>query len=158
MGLEVVLLRDVGACAELPGEAELTAWTETALAVAGEDLPETCTVTVRVIDEPESARLNERFRGRAGATNVLSFPSGLPTAVLAQLPARPLGDLAICAPLVAREADEQGKSRRDHWAHLVVHGCLHLLGYDHQEAAEAARMEALEIDILAAHGIPDPYA
>lgn len=158
MALEVVLLRDVLDSADLPGEADLGAWLEAALAVAGGDLPDRCTITIRIVDETESARLNERFRGRAGATNVLSFPSDLPKQILARLPARPLGDLAICAPLVVREADEQGKPRRHHWAHLVVHGCLHLLGHDHQQAAEAARMEALEIDILAAHAIPNPYA
>ena len=87
-------------------------------------------------------------------TNVLSFPAELPAGV----PLPVLGDLVICAPVVAREAQEQGKPPEAHWAHLVVHGCLHLLEFDHEDEAEAAEMEALERSILAAMGYPDPYA
>lgn len=127
-------------------------------------------LVVRVVDEAESAMLNERFRGKPGPTNVLAFPAdaappagaplpgGMPPAGFAPDEPRPLGDLAICAAVVAREAAEQGKPVRAHWAHMVVHGCLHLRGYDHMNPAEAAEMEARERELLAGLGIADPYA
>jgi probable rRNA maturation factor len=112
-------------------------------------------LVIRIVDEPESAALNERFRMGQGPTNVLAFPPGdepLP------VDADPLlGDIAICAPVVAREAAEQSKPPAAHWAHMVIHGCLHLLGYDHQEARQAATMEARERELLAGLGIGDPY-
>lgn len=110
-------------------------------------------VVVRVVDEAESAALNEAYRGRRGPTNVLSFPFEAPPGASTGL----LGDLVICAPVVAREAQEQGKPARAHWAHMVVHGVLHLLGYDHQTPVQAVEMEDLERDILARLGYPDPY-
>ena len=112
-------------------------------------------LVVRVIDEAESANLNERYCGKKGPTNVLAFPSGDPS-----LPGEPraLGDLAICAAVVAREAAEQGKAARAHWAHMVIHGCLHLRGYDHVNNVEAEAMEARERELLAGLGIADPYA
>lgn len=110
-------------------------------------------LTVRVVDAAESAALNEAYRARPGPTNVLSFPvSGLPPG------AEPLlGDVVVCAPLVAAQAKQQGKEAEAHWAHLVVHGVLHLLGFDHADAAGAAEMETLEVDILGALGYPNPY-
>jgi len=110
-------------------------------------------INILVVDRAAGRRYNRQFRGRDYATNVLSFPyepapgehSGL------------LGDLVICAPVVAREAREQGKDARDHFAHMTIHGVLHLLGYDHEEMGEAERMEALETRILAGLGIADPY-
>jgi probable rRNA maturation factor len=111
-------------------------------------------VAIRIVGADEGQALNRDYRGKDYATNVLSFPAELPPGV--DLPL--IGDLAICAPVVAREAAEQGKKPRDHWAHLTVHGTLHLLGYDHIEDAEAEAMEALETRILAGLGIGDPYA
>ncbi|MGH8224750.1 MAG: rRNA maturation RNase YbeY [Gammaproteobacteria bacterium] len=110
-------------------------------------------VTVRVVDEEESARLNRRYRGRSHATNVLAFAA----ASLADGSRPVLGDLAIAAPVVAREAAEQRKEPRAHWAHLTIHGCLHLLGYDHTTDAERRTMEARERQLLAGLGYPDPY-
>ena len=110
-------------------------------------------LTIRLVDEAESRQLNREYRGRDKATNVLSFPLDAPAYVDSHL----LGDLVICAPLVRREAQEQGKSVEAHWAHLVVHGILHLLGMDHQADREAREMERLEVEILARLGIPDPY-
>lgn len=110
---------------------------------------------IRVVDETESAALNQQFRDKSGATNVLAFPpeeSVMPGAELPQL-----GDIAICGAVVAREAAEQGKPLEAHWAHMVVHGCLHLLGFDHMTDAEAAEMEARECELLGQLGIPDPY-
>jgi len=110
-------------------------------------------VNILVVDAKEGRRYNRQFRGKDYATNVLSFPyESLPGEKTALL-----GDLVICAPVVAREAGEQGKRARDHYAHLTIHGVLHLLGYDHQVEAEAERMEALERRVLAGIGIADPY-
>jgi probable rRNA maturation factor len=108
----------------------------------------------RLVDEAESADLNQRYRGKTGPTNVLSFPFEPPPGTRGR---KYLGDLAICAPVVAREAVEQGKDLEAHWAHLVVHGVLHLLGYDHLEEPEAQVMEALETRILGELGFPPPY-
>ena len=109
-------------------------------------------VCVRVVDEDESRRLNRDYRHRDAPTNVLSFPAAidLPDALV-------WGDVVVCAPVVQREADAQGKPYEGHFAHVVVHGVLHLLGYDHQAAAAAAAMEKLEIRILDGFGISDPY-
>lgn len=110
-------------------------------------------VCVRVVDEAEGAALNARYRGKAYPTNVLSFPAELPPELGVPL----LGDLVLCAPVVLREAREQGKPAQAHWAHLTVHGMLHLLGFDHIDPDEAEAMEALERSILARCGYPDPY-
>jgi len=113
-------------------------------------------LTVRIVDEDESRALNHAYRGRDKPTNVLSFPCELPPGLPPEA-AEILGDLVLCAPVVAQEAREQGKPEADHWAHMVVHGALHLLGYDHEEPAQAERMEAEERRLLAALGVPDPY-
>ncbi len=107
---------------------------------------------VRIVDAEESQMLNHTYRGKDYPTNVLSFPADadLPGGVV-------LGDLAICAPVVAAEAAAQGKPLTQHWAHMLVHGILHLQGYDHDEPAAAATMETLEIKLLADLGMPDPY-
>ncbi|GAA6130816.1 rRNA maturation RNase YbeY [Halopseudomonas sabulinigri] len=110
-------------------------------------------LTIRLVDVDEGRDLNHTWRGKDYATNVLSFPADLPPEL--DLPL--LGDLVVCVPVVAREAQEQGKPLNAHWAHMVIHGCLHLLGYDHIDDAEADEMEALERDLLAQLGIADPY-
>ena len=111
-------------------------------------------VNILIVGSAAGRRFNRQFRGRDYATNVLSFPHERHPAERDVL----LGDMVICAPLVAREAREQGKALRDHYAHLTLHGVLHLLGYDHEDDAEATRMEALETRLLARLGIADPYA
>ena len=110
-------------------------------------------LAIRIVDEREGQALNRHYRGKDYATNVLSFPAELPEGVKLPL----LGDLVICAPVVAREAAEQGKPVAAHYAHLTVHGVLHLLGWDHEDEREAEAMEQLEREILAELGIADPY-
>ncbi len=111
-------------------------------------------VDLHIVGTRESARLNARFRGKRGATNVLSFPFVTPPGARSDL----LGDVVICAPVVRREARAQGKDERAHWAHMVVHGILHLRGYDHDTEAQAATMERREAGTLRALGFANPYA
>lgn len=141
---------------EPPEPERLTAWAVAALNAV--ERPGVA-ITLRVVDAEEGRALNRDFRGRDHATNVLSFPfSEIPPEALAELGAPYIGDLVICAPVVAREAAEQDKSPAAHWAHMVIHGVLHLAGHDHQDDAEAEAMEAREREILAGLGFPDPYA
>jgi probable rRNA maturation factor len=135
----------------VPASASFRRWIEAAL--KGARRRKATELSVRIVDLEEGQALNLQYRGRDYATNVLSFPVELPPGV--DLPL--IGDLVICAPVVAREAAEQGKKPADHWAHLTIHGTLHLLGYDHIDEAEAEAMEALETKVLAGLGIADPY-
>ncbi|MFA6231296.1 MAG: rRNA maturation RNase YbeY [Rhodanobacter sp.] len=136
----------------LPATVSFRLWVASALQGARRRKP--AELSIRIVGIDEGRALNRDYRGKDYATNVLSFPAGLPPGI--DLPL--IGDLAICAPVVLREAAEQSKLARDHWAHLTIHGVLHLLGHDHVEDAEAERMERLETRILAALGIADPYA
>lgn len=138
--------------AGLPASASFRRWVEAALRGAKHRKP--VELAIRIVGTDEGRALNRDYRGKDYATNVLSFPVELPPGLALPL----IGDLAICAPIVQREAVEHGKAVRDHWAHLTIHGVLHLLGYDHQQDAEAVAMEALETRILAGLGIADPYA
>ena len=128
-----------------PSPASLRRWAR--LAAGGRDGE----LGIRVVGEGESRALNSRWRGRASPTNVLSFPAA------PELGGRQVGDLVVCAPVVAREAREQGKPLAAHWAHMIVHGTLHLLGFDHARAADARRMESRERVLLARIGVADPY-
>lgn len=134
----------------LPSVALVRKWASAALETQGREGGE---VAIRLVDAAEGAQLNETYRGKAGPTNVLAFPAG----ALDAMPADHLGDLAICVPVVVREAAEQNKALEAHFAHMVVHGTLHLLGQDHQNEVEAEAMEALEIAILRRLGYPNPY-
>lgn len=136
----------------LPGRPAVERWVRGAL----EGRREGADLTVRIVGREEGRRLNDRFRGRRGPTNVLSFPFAPPPGAPSTMEGG-LGDVVLCAPVVNREARTQGKPRGDHWAHLVVHGVLHLLGYDHDTPGAARRMEGLECRILAGLGVPDPY-
>ncbi|HOV96783.1 MAG TPA: rRNA maturation RNase YbeY [Thermomonas sp.] len=139
--------------AGIPAAASFRKWVSAALAgrIREADL------AIRIVDCEEGRALNRHYRGKDYATNVLSFPAELPEGLPKGVKLPLLGDLVICAPVVAREANEQGKPRNAHYAHLTVHGCLHLLGLDHIDPREAVAMEQLERDILAGLGLPDPY-
>jgi probable rRNA maturation factor len=138
-----------------PTAAQIRTWASAALGrrAAGAEL------AVRVVKPAESKRLNARYRGRDNATNVLSFPvPQLPVTNAAPRGApRPLGDLVICASVVRQEARRQHKTIKAHWAHLVIHGALHLLGYDHEQDDDARRMERREVAVLKRFGITNPY-
>ena len=133
----------------LPTDEQMILWATTAL----ESRRDQAEMYVRIVDETESQSLNATYRGKDKPTNVLSFEADLPPGVDVPL----LGDLAICAPVVQREALEQNKTEMAHWAHMVVHGTLHLLGFDHIEDDEAEQMEALEVQILSKLGYNNPY-
>ena len=139
-----------------PTLSQLSLWVDAALRESLQDQAEheqEYELTVRIVDEEESRSLNHQYRGKDKATNVLSFPFEAPVEIELNL----LGDLVVCAPVVAAEAIEQTKPEIAHWAHMVVHGTLHLQGYDHIDDDEADLMEALEVRILANLGFPDPY-
>jgi probable rRNA maturation factor len=138
--------------AGIPSAPSFRRWVEATL--RGAKRRKATELSIRIVGADEGHALNRDYRGKDYATNVLSFEAGLPPELKLPL----IGDMVICAPVVAREAAEQGKHARDHWAHLTVHGTLHLLGYDHMVEAEAEAMEALEMRILAGLGIADPYA
>ncbi len=135
---------------KLPQETDFKRWIGAAL----QGHKQSAEVVVRVVDEQESAELNQSYRGKAGPTNVLSFPFAAPAHIDMDL----LGDLVICAPVIKREAMQQHKTLESHWAHMAVHGALHLLGYDHQTNEQAAEMELLEKKILTGMGYQAPYA
>ncbi len=139
------------AAADLPSAEQLQQWVQAALTAAAYNEP--AELTIRIVDEEEGQALNRDYRQRDYATNVLSFP--FDEAI--ELPLNLLGDLVICAAVVSREAAQQEKAVSAHWAHLVVHGCLHLLGYDHMNDDDADTMENLEVAIMAALGFANPY-
>ncbi|WP_028669383.1 rRNA maturation RNase YbeY [Saccharospirillum impatiens] len=141
------------AATDLPDYDALLNWVSTAL----HDHQESASLTIRLVDDPESQQLNLDYRGKDAPTNVLSFPFDCPPDIDDPDIQALLGDLIICAPVVAREAADQGKPVLHHWAHMVVHGTLHLLGYDHIDPDEAEVMESLERRILARLDIADPY-
>ena len=141
----------------VPDEKAIQAWLDDVIGSAGDGTSRE--ISVRIVDEEEGRALNNQYRQQDKATNVLSFPAvgadevGLPPEL-----SQALGDIVICGPVVEREAVEQNKEIASHWAHLLVHGALHLLGYDHETDEEADVMEKLETRILATRGIADPYA
>lgn len=135
----------------MPTATQLKQWAKAAL----KDKIAHVEMTVRVVDTTEITELNMHYRHKTGATNVLSFPFDMPMGLADEPPL--LGDIVICATVVNQEAEAQGKLATAHWAHMVVHGTLHLLGYDHEIPADANIMEPLEISILKKLGFPDPY-
>lgn len=137
--------------APVPSDKDIRHWILSAL--HGQTTLHEVEISVRLVDREEMSQLNETYRGKKGPTNVLSFPADLPPELALPL----LGDIVICAPVVVAEAAEQGKSASAHWAHMTVHGTLHLLGYDHVEEEDAVSMEALESTILSQMDYDCPY-
>jgi len=143
----------------VPHANTLRAWAEAALQLPRHRTPaphpQPSGLTLRIVGAAEGRRLNRDWRGKDKPTNVLSFPAGEPVAADGESVL--LGDIVICAPVIRREAREQGKRPAAHWAHMVIHGVLHLAGYDHEKARDAVVMERVETWLLASLGFPDPY-
>lgn len=133
----------------LPTEQDIQFWLDKTIP----QFQKSAELTIRIVDTEESHQLNHEYRGKDKPTNVLSFPFEAPPGIELDL----LGDLIICRQVVEKEAEEQNKPLLAHWAHMVVHGSLHLLGYDHTEDDEAEEMESLETEIMQAMGFEDPY-
>lgn len=142
-------IQTIFASAEQPSEQQIQLWVDTAL----EDINHDTEIVVRIVDEQESAELNQQYRHKQGPTNILSFPVEIPDGIDLDL----LGDLVVCAPVLAQEATQQGKPIAHHWAHIIIHGVLHLLGYDHLDDEQAEDMESKEIALLHQLNIPNPY-
>jgi len=138
----------------VPDAAVIALWVDRAVEAA--ERSGDAEVSVRVVDIAEMRQLNHDFREQDKSTNVLSFPAGEIVGLPAD--ALPLGDIVICSSVVSDEAEQQGKILADHWAHMIIHGTLHLLGFDHIDDAEATAMEGLETRILSTHGIANPYS
>ena len=147
--MDEVEIQKVYSAGYSPSDEKISQWFKLVIKL----LQKNGTLVVRLVDETESRELNRQYRGKDSATNVLSFPFEAPP----NIEDNHLGDLVICVPVVNREAIEQNKSKEHHWAHIVIHGILHLLGYDHIEDNDAIKMEQLEIDILDKLGISNPY-
>lgn len=147
--MSVTLDLQIACEGDVPSEQQFQQWVDLALQQVKED----CELSIRLVDEAESAELNGTYRGKNYPTNVLSFPFEAPVEIEPIL----LGDLVVCVPIVQKEAIEQNKPVENHWAHMIIHGCLHLLGYDHIEDDEAEEMESLEITLLQSLAINDPY-
>jgi probable rRNA maturation factor len=133
----------------LPQTTDFSKWVGAALSGRKEDAQ----LSIRIVDETESTYLNETYRHKTGPTNVLSFPAEYS----AEIPISLIGDIVICAPIVIKEAQAQGKNALAHWAHMTIHGTLHLLGFDHDNDNNAEKMESIEINILKQLGFDNPY-
>ncbi len=147
--MNYIELQAVFASPDQPSLQQLQQWVDLALENSGQDTE----IVIRIVDEQESQMLNEQYRHKQGPTNILSFPVEIPEGIELDL----LGDMVICAPVVAKEALEQQKKLADHWAHIVIHGVLHLLGYDHIDDDDAELMESKETAILKKLHIDNPY-
>jgi len=144
----IIAVQNATSFTPVPSDQQFERWVSAALRQHGD-----AELLIRLVDRRESRQLNTRYRHKNNATNVLSFPADLPKEVGLAL----LGDIIICAPIVAEEARDQHKTAEAHWAHLTIHGILHLLGHDHQLEEEASEMESIESKILKSLGFPDPY-
>ncbi len=134
---------------QLPSLEQFQSWVDSVLTDKAVDSE----IVIRIVDEQEMTQFNEQYRKKKGATNILSFPFDAPEGIESQL----LGDLLVCAPIIEKQAIQQNKTIEDHWAHMIVHGILHLIGYDHINDAEAEEMEALEVKLLKTIKIKNPY-
>jgi probable rRNA maturation factor len=147
--MNIIEIQRISSSTDVPEDTQIERWANVALY----GLTESIEMVIRIVDEDESAQLNETYRHKVGATNVLSFPFEVPEGIELNL----LGDLVVCAPVLAREAQEQNKPLMAHWAHIIIHGTLHLLGYDHIDDSDAREMEEKEIALLKTLSISNPY-
>jgi probable rRNA maturation factor len=147
--MNIIEIQRISSSTDVPEDTQIEQWANVALY----GLTESIEMVIRIVDEDESAQLNETYRHKVGATNVLSFPFEVPEGIELNL----LGDLVVCAPVLAREAQEQNKPLMAHWAHIIIHGTLHLLGYDHIDDSDAREMEEKEIALLKTLSISNPY-
>lgn len=154
MDLNFQLATELG---EIPREEDFVLWVRAALKHLKVEEVSEHSLCIRVVDEEEISALNQTYRNKQGSTNVLSFPQDVPDFVTEATQEKALGDIVLCAPVVARQALEQNKEIIAHWAHLTVHGVLHLLDYDHENQEEADAMESIEIAILHQLGFANPY-
>lgn len=146
-----VQLQDASSCGSIPDIFSIQRWVDETLS----QRLDTAELVIRVVNEDEMAELNKNYRKKSGPTNILSFPADFPDDIIMDHPL--LGDLIICGSIIEKEAKEQQKPILHHWAHIIIHGLLHLLGYDHEDDKEAEEMEAIEITILKKLHIPNPY-
>ena len=160
--VDLQLALDEGFSEYIPGSEKIQQWASAAVGVVSgfreQEKIKQAQITVRIVEEAEICQLNESFRHKVGATNVLSFPFAPPPGVPKDEVFDSLGDLIVCAAVVNREASDQQKENIAHWAHMIVHGTLHLLGYDHQSDEEAHEMESREERVMLELGFSDPYA
>ena len=148
----IVDIENVSTNQNIPALDEITLWVNLGLS-AQKKLAKNTEISIRIVDTEEIQALNQQYRNKNKPTNVLSFPADLPEGVNIPL----LGDIVICADVVEEEATRQGKTNHNHWAHMIIHGTLHLLGYDHMSGDDAEKMESLEITLLQKLGIDSPY-
>ena len=156
--VDVQLAIDKVSSMELPTDQQIQQWAAVTIEAGGQNKYRDAQMTVRIVEEIEISQLNKNFRKKSGTTNVLSFPFLPPPGIPNDETLNSLGDLVVCATVVNKEAEEQHKKNIAHWAHMVVHGTLHLMGFDHQDKKEACEMESLETKIMFELGLPDPYA
>lgn len=156
MSESIIAFDDVSTAEGVPDPSSIEQWVACVLSsqLDSKHFPE---VSIQVVDEATISELNQTYRHKSGPTNVLSFPFEAPPGLPEEEALSMLGDIIICAQVVSREAEEQGKELQAHWAHMVVHGVLHLLGYDHLDDEEAEAMESLEIQLLSELAFPNPY-
>jgi len=146
----IVDIQMASASEEAPDPQSIERWVSAAI----NNQRDSTELSIRIVDTEEGRALNEQFRGSTGATNVLSFPFENESPEPLPL----IGDIVICAPVVRKEASDQNKTLNAHWAHMIIHGVLHLLGYDHQNETDANLMESLETEIMQGLGFPPPYS
>jgi probable rRNA maturation factor len=160
--VDVQLALDEASSMGLPDDKQIQQWATAAIDAELDDKNQekylNAQMTVRIVEEVEIGQLNESYRHKTGATNVLSFPFVAPPGIPVNETLSSLGDLVVCAAVVNKEAKEQLKENSAHWAHMIIHGTLHLIGFDHQDKEEAYGMESLETKIMFELGFPDPYA
>jgi probable rRNA maturation factor len=155
--VDVQLALNAASSVKLPDKERIQQWAAAAVEVGGQGRYKNVNMTVRIVEEEEISQLNENFRHKIGVTNVLSFPFVPPPGIPIDETLNLLGDLVVCATVVNKEAKEQLKRNAAHWAHMIIHGTLHLIGFDHQDKEDARDMESLETTIMFELGFPDPY-